>query len=66
MVRREYNNELLTEDLEIHFIQIPKCTKEDVKTDLDYWIQFIGNVSKEGVKKAMEANKEIKKAQEEL
>lgn len=32
----------------------------------DYWIQFIGNVSKEGVKKAMEANKEIKKAQEEL
>ena len=29
-------------------------------------MQFIGNISEEGVKEAMEKNKEIKKAQEEL
>ena len=29
-------------------------------------MQFIGNISKEGVEKAMEVNKEIKKAKEEL
>lgn len=66
MITREYNGEILTEDLEIHFIQIPKCSKKEVKTKLDQWMQFIGNISKEGVKKAMEENKEIKKAQEEL
>lgn len=65
-IMREYNKEVLTEDLEIHFIQIPKCKKENIKTKLDYWMQFIGNISKEGVEKAMEVNKEIKKAQEEL
>ena len=63
---REYNGEILTEDLEMHFIQIPKCSKEDKKTKLDQWMQFIGDISKEGVKRAMEENKEIKKAQEEL
>lgn len=66
MITREYNGEILTEDLEMHFIQIPKCSKEDKKTKLDQWMQFIGDISKEGVKRAMEENKEIKKAQEEL
>ena len=65
-ITREYNGEILTEDLEMHFIQIPKCSKEDEKTKLDQWMQFIGDISKEGVKRAMEENKEIKKAQEEL
>ena len=66
MIRRDYNNEILTQDLEIHFIQIPKCKKEDVKTKLDQWVQYIGNVSEEGVNIAMKENKEIRKAQEEL
>lgn len=66
VIRREYNNGILTEDLEIHFIQIPKCKKEDVKTKLDQWVQYIGNVSEEGVNIAMKENKEIRKAQEEL
>lgn len=65
-IKRDYNNELLTEDLEIHFIQIPKCRDIEIKTELDYWMQFIGNISKEGVKIAMEKNEKIKKAQEEL
>ena len=66
MIRRDYNNEILTDDLEIHFIQIPKCKKTDVKTKLDQWVQFIGNISKEGVKIAMSKNKEIRKAKEEF
>jgi len=66
MIRRNYNNEILTEDLEMHFIQIPKCKKEDIKTKLDKWVQFIGNISKEGVDIAMKENEEIRKAQEEL
>ena len=57
---------LTTEDLEMHFIQIPKCKKEDRKTKLDKWIQFIGNISREGVDIAMKENEEIRKAQEEL
>lgn len=44
MIKREYNNEILTNDLEIHFIQIPKCKKEKIKTTLDFWIRFIGNI----------------------
>lgn len=66
MIKRNYNNEILTEDLEMHFIQIPKCKKDDIKTKLDKWVQFIGNISKEGVNIAMKENKEIRKAQEEL
>lgn len=66
MIKREYNNEILTEDLEMHFIQIPKCAKAKIKTKLDCWMQFIGNISKEGVNIAMKENKEIRKAQEEL
>ena len=64
MIRRDYNGKILTEDLEMHFIQIPKC--KGIKTKLDEWIQFIGNISEEGVKIAMKNNKEIKKAKEEL
>lgn len=67
-IRRGYKNKLLTEDLELHYIQIPKFIEENRQTEtkLDQWIQFIGNVSKEGVKEAMIKNKIIKKAKEEL
>ena len=65
-IRRDYNLEILTDELEMHFIQLPKCKKEEVKTKLDQWMQFIGNLSKEGVEIAMKENKKIKKAQEEL
>ena len=66
MIRRDYNGEILTEDLEMHFIQIPKCKKDDIKTKLDKWMQFIGNISEEGVNIAMKENDEIRKAKEEL
>lgn len=67
-IRREYKNILLTEDLELHYIQIPKFIEENRKTEtkLDQWIQFIGNINEKGVNEAMEKNKVIKKAKEEL
>ncbi|MBR4002652.1 MAG: PD-(D/E)XK nuclease family transposase [Clostridia bacterium] len=64
------NGEILTEDLEMHFIQIPKAEKEKIKTTLDLWIRFIGNIKDEEVEKMKyEVNEEtmnaVMKAQEE-
>ena len=58
---------VLTDKIEIHFIQIPKFKKQrkDMKTKLDMWMEFISQIDKEGVENAMSKNKEIKKAQEE-
>ena len=70
MIKREYNNETLTNDLELHFIQIPKCKKEKIKTTLDFWIRFISNIKDKEVEKMKgEINEEtwnaVKEAQEE-
>ena len=70
MIKREYNNETLTSDLELHFIQIPKCKKEKIKTTLDFWIRFIANIKDKEVEKMKgEINEEtwnaVKEAQEE-
>ena len=70
MITRKYNNEVLTNDLEIHFIQIPKCEKEKIKTTLDFWIRFISNIKDEEVEKMKgEINEEtwnaVKEEQEE-
>lgn len=63
MIKRDYNGETLTEDLEMHFIQIPKAEKEKIRTTLDLWIRFIGNVKDEEVEKMKnEVNEETKKA----
>lgn len=43
MIRRDYNGSVLTEDFEMHFIQIPKFKENKTKTKLDVWIKFIGN-----------------------
>lgn len=58
----------MTEDLEIHYIQIPKFIQEKrgTETKLEQWIQFIGYITEKGVKEAMEKNKVIKRAKEEL
>ena len=66
-LRREYMYRVLTDKMEIHFIQIPKFKKQrkDMKTKLDMWMEFISQIDKEGVENAMSKNKEIKKAQEE-
>ncbi len=66
-LRREYMYRVLTNKMEIHFIQIPKFKKyrKDMKTKLDMWMEFISQIDKEGVENAMSKNKEIKKAQKE-
>ncbi len=70
MITREYNKEILTEDLEMHFIQIPKCEKEKIKTTIDLWIRFIANIKDEEVEKmkdkvGQDTLKAVAKAQEE-
>ena len=66
-LRRDYENEIMTDKMEIHFIQIPKFVKEKrgVETKLEQWLQFISQVNSKGVELAMEKNKEIKKANDE-
>ena len=66
-LRRDYKYKILTDKMEIHFIQIPKFIKErrGVETKLEQWMQFISQVNSKGVELAMEKNKEIKKANEE-
>lgn len=66
-LRRDYQNKILTDKLEIHFIQIPKFKKEErgIKTKLEQWMQFISQTNPKGVELAMKENKEIKKANDE-
>lgn len=67
MIKRDYKNKILTEKMEIHFIQMPKFLKENrgSKTKLDQWMQFICQTNKGEVELAMKENEEIKKAKEE-
>ena len=68
-LRRRYKNILLTDKLEIHFIQLTKFMKEAKKEEnkeLWNWLTFICDKNEKEVKKAMEENKEIKKANEQL
>jgi len=66
-IRRDYQNKILTEKLEIHFIQIPKFIKEKrgTKTKLEQWMQFISQTNQKEVELAMKENEEIKKANDE-
>ena len=66
-LRREYLYKILTDKIEIHFIQIPKFKRQrkDMKTKLDMWMDFISQIDEKEVKNAMSKNKQIKKAQEE-
>ena len=70
MITRRYNNEILTDDLEMHFIQIPKCEKQEIKTAIDFWIRFISNMKDKEVEKMKDEMSEetieaIIKAEEE-
>lgn len=66
-IKRDYENRILTEKMEMHFIQIPKFIKEKrgTKTKLEQWMQFISQNSQREVALAMKENEEIKKAKEE-
>ena len=65
--RRDFRNEILTEKVEIHFIQLPKFIKEKrgSKTKIEQWMQFISQINQGEVERAMKKNKEVKKAVEQ-
>ena len=66
-LKRDYKGQLLTDKIEIHFIQISKFLKEKrgTRTKLEQWMQFISQSNKKEVELAVKENKEIKKANEE-
>ena len=66
-LKREYNNKVITDKMEIHYIQIPKFIKEKkgTETKLEQWMQFLCQRDKRKVEEAMVKNKEIRKANEE-
>jgi predicted transposase/invertase (TIGR01784 family) len=65
-LKREYQNTLLTDKLEIHYIQLPKFQKncKKISNKLDEWLTFISNENLEEM--SMIKNKYVKKAEEEL
>ena len=68
-LRREYKNILLTNKLEIHFIQLSKFLKEgqeEKDKKIWQWLTFICNKNRKEVERVMKENKEIEKANEEL
>ena len=63
----EYSTIILTKDIEMHILEIPKV-REEGTDELGLWLKFIENVKNEGVKKKMEEgrNKYYEQAMEEL
>lgn len=60
---------VLTEDLELHIIEIPKAKKileKEGHNRIAQWITFIDNPNTEKVEKIMKENKEVKKAKSVL
>lgn len=65
-LRRDYEDIILTEKLELHYIQLPKFKEKckRISSKLEQWLTFIINDNLEEI--AMMDNKYIKKAEEEL
>jgi len=65
-IKRDYENIILTDKLEIHFIQLPKFRAKfkKISSVLDEWLTFISFKDKEELK--MIKTKEVKKAEEEF
>lgn len=61
----EYLEKVLTEDLEIHIIILPKARmkiKEDEENKLLQWLAFLDNPNNKGVKEMKKKNKDIAEA----
>lgn len=67
-LREENHKDLkLTNDIELHILEIPKVKDSDMKNDeLAQWLRFIANPEDEEVQKNMCENKFYKQAREEL
>ncbi|MBP3707016.1 MAG: Rpn family recombination-promoting nuclease/putative transposase [Clostridia bacterium] len=65
-LRRDYENSLLTDSLELHYIQLPKFKEKckRISSKLEEWLTFIINENMEAIK--MSENENIKKAEEEF
>ena len=64
-----YKEIILTNDFEIHIIELPKALKEyerEPKNVVMQWMKFLENPNDMEVRKIMEKNKDIKKAGEKL
>jgi len=60
---------ILTEDLELRIIEIPKATRiieKDSKNRIAQWMIFLDNPNTERVEKIMKENKDVKKARDIL
>ena len=69
MIADQKGRKILTEDLELRIIEIPKA-KRILETEgnnrIAQWLAFIDNPNDKGVKKIMEENEEVKKAERVL
>lgn len=65
-LKRDYENILLTDRLELHYIQLPKFKEKckRVSSKLEQWLTFIVNENMEAIN--MSENENIKKAEQEL
>ena len=52
-------DKVLTEDLEIHIIMLPKARKGKEENELMQWLAFLDNPNKKGVKEMKKKNKDI-------
>lgn len=66
VLKRDYENTILTDKLELHYIQIPKFRKKckRITSKLEEWLAFIEYKNMEEI--TMIKNKYVKKAEEEL
>lgn len=67
IIKEEKLNEVITEALEIHFIELPKFLKNKTEGSkkLRQWLEFISNKRKGEIEMAVKENEKIAKAQEE-
>lgn len=64
---RNNHNKIITNDIELHILEIPKIKEKDlVKNELAQWLKFIENPENEEVNKMLENNDFFKQAREEL
>ena len=65
-LKRDYENKLLTDKLQLHYIQLPKFKEKckRISSKLEEWLTFIKNENLEEIR--MIDNKYVKKAEEEL
>lgn len=67
IIKDKENNDILTDKLELHFIELPKFleSNEGGNKKLRQWLDFICNEREEEVKMAVKENKKIAKAEQE-